>query len=451
MAKKIVVVGSGAAGMTAASAARGTDNEAEVTVFTEEEHIAYSPCAIPFVLEGTIKDFPSIVMHDPEFYRRERNITVRTGTRVASVDGDKRTLTLATGETAEYDSLILATGGKVFVPPVEGASLPGVFTVRSIADGMAIQKAMKDAKSVVVAGAGVIGLEMAVALRRAGMDVTVIEMFPQVIPRICDQDIAQMVQSYCEGLGIKFVLGTPIGSMNGKDRVTSVMAGATKVECDMVIMATGVRANLDLPNMLGLDLSPLGAVRVSATLQPYKRGRLVPSVYLAGDVMSCESAAAPGPTMSQLGSTAVRQGRVAGINAAGGYASFPAVLSPWITQVGDMQIAGTGMSTGLAAYYGLDVVCGRASGSTRARYYPGGKRLEVKLIADRESHRILGAQMAGGEELNGRINWISAAILKDVTAEEFVTSFENAYCPPTSMVKDVVNMAAEDLVKRWKD
>ncbi|HPT74327.1 MAG TPA: NAD(P)H-nitrite reductase, partial [Methanomassiliicoccaceae archaeon] len=160
-------------------------------------------------------------------------------------------------------------------------------------------------------------------------------------------------------------------------------------------------------------------------------------------------AVAPGPTMSQLGSTAVRQGRVAGINAAGGYATFPAVVSPWISKVGDMQIAGVGMSSGLAAYYGLDVVVGRASGLTRARYYPGGTRLEVKLIADRESHRIIGAQMAGGEELNGRINWMSAAILRNVTAEEFVTAFENAYCPPTSMVKDVVNMAAEDLVKRW--
>lgn len=449
MGKKIVVVGSGAAGMTAASAARETDPKAEGTGFTEEEHIAYSPCAIPFVLEGKITDFASIVMHDPEFYQRERNITVRTKTSVTSLNDQDKTLTLSTGETVAYDSLILATGGKVFVPPVEGADLPGVYKVRTIADGMEIQKAMKDARSVVVAGAGVIGLEMAVALRHVGLDVTVVEMFPQVIPRICDQDIAQMVQSYCESLGIKFVLGTPIGSIKGEGKVSSVMAGLTEIPCDMVIMATGVRANLDLPRMIGLEISPLGAVRVSATLQPYKRGRLVPSIYLAGDVITCESAVAPGPTMSQLGSTAVRQGRVAGINAAGGYATFPAVVSPWISKVGDMQIAGVGMSSGLAAYYGLDVVVGRASGLTRARYYPGGTRLEVKLIADRESHRIIGAQMAGGEELNGRINWMSAAILRNVTAEEFVTAFENAYCPPTSMVKDVVNMAAEDLVKRW--
>lgn len=446
-----MVIGSGAAGMTAASAARETDNEAQVTLFTEEEHIAYSPCAIPFVLEGKIKDFPSIVMHDPDFYKKNRNILVRTETPVTSIDGDSKTLSLFDGEIVKYDSLILATGGKVFVPPIEGTNLPGVFPVRTISDGISIKEAMKDAKCAVVAGAGVIGLEMAIALKRAGLDVTVIEMFSQVIPRICDQDIAEMVKVYCESLGIRFILGTPIGSLCGENKISHVMAGDEKILCDMVIMATGVRANLDLPNSLGLDISPLGAVRVSATLQPYKRGRLVPSIYLAGDVISCESAAVPGPTMSQLGSTAVRQGRVAGINAAGGYATFPPVLSPWISQIGDMQIAGTGISSGLAAYYGLDVVSGHASGSTRARYYPGGKSLMVKLIADRETHRIIGAQMAGGEDLNGRINWISAAILKDVTAEEFVTSFENAYCPPTSMVKDVVNIAAEDLVKRWKN
>lgn len=450
MGRKIVVVGSGAAGMSAASAARKQDQDAEVTVFTEEERIAYSPCAIPFVLEGKIKDFDAIVMHDPEFYRRERGITVRTATKVMSADADQRTLVLSTGETVPYDALILATGGRVFVPPIEGACLPGVHKVRYIADGVAIQEAMRTAKRAVVAGAGVIGLEMAVALRHAGLEVTVVEMFPQAIPRICDADIAAEVQRYCEGLGIRFVMGVPLGAIKGEGKVEKVVAGTTEIDCDLVIMATGVRANLDLPNLLGLDVSPLGAVRVAATLQPYRKGRLLGPVFLAGDVVSCTSAAAPGPTMSQLGSTAVRQGRVAGINAAGGYATFPAVLSPWISQVGDLQIAGVGLSRGLAEYFGLDVVEGRASGLTRARYFPGGKPLQVKLIADRETHRIVGAQMLGGEDLNGRINWLTGAILKGVTAEEFVTSFENAYCPPTSMVKDVVNLAAEDLAARWR-
>lgn len=448
MAKKIIVIGSGAAGMTAASAARAKDIEAEITVFTEEEHISYSPCAIPFVLEGRIKDFPSIIMHDPEFYRRERNINIRTRTRVVAADADKHTVTLADGETLSYDSLVLATGGTVFVPPIAGIDLPGVFRVRFIKDGMDIQAALPTVRSVVVAGAGVIGLEIAVALRHAGKEVTVVEMFPQIIPRICDQDMAKEVQSYCEGLGIKFCMGTPLGSICGVNRVEKVVVGKEEIPCDMVIMATGVRANLELPNLLGLEIGPLGAVRTSPTLQPYKKGRLVKDIYLAGDVVMCQSAVVPGPTMSQLGATAVRQGRVAGINAAGGRALFPEVLSAWISQIGDLQVGGTGLSRGLADYYGLDVVEAKAEGLTRARYYPGGMRLIVKLIAERESHRLVGGQIVAGEEVTGRVNWLTAAILKGTTVEEFVTSFENAYCPPTSMVKDVVNVAAEKLLER---
>ena len=447
MAKRVIVIGSGAAGMKAASAARSA-GDAEITVFTEEEHISYSPCAIPFVIEGKIKDFASIVMHTPEFYAKERNIKVLTRTKVTAIDMDKKTVTAADGSLHSYDSLVLCVGGSVFLPPVEGVKLPGVFPVRNIADGMAIKKALQDVTSVVVAGAGVIGLEMAVALRRSGKDVAVVEMFNQVVPRIMDSDMAKLVQTHCESLGIIFVMGSPMGSIKGEGRVEKVAVGNLELPCQMVIMATGVRANLELPNLMGLEVGPLGAVRVSPTMQPYKKGRLVKDVFLAGDVVQSESAAAPGPTMNQLGSAAVRQGRVAGINAAGGYATMPGVLSPFISIIGDVQVGGTGLSKGLADYYGLNVVEARAEGSTRARYYPGGKDLVVKLLAEKESHRIIGAQIVGGEEVNGRINWLTAAIYKGVTAEEFVSAFENAYCPPTSMVKDVVNEAAEMLAKR---
>lgn len=431
--------------MKAASTARSA-GDAEITVFTEEEHISYSPCAIPFVIEGKIKDFGSIVMHTPEFYAKERNIKVLTKTKVTAVDMDKKTVTAADGTVHPYDSLVLCVGGTVFIPPVEGAKLPGIFPVRNIADGMAIKDALPGADSVVVAGAGVIGLEMAVAMKRLGKDVAVVEMFNQVIPRIIDPDMAKLVQRHCESLGIRFVMGSPMGSIKGEGKAERVVVGHLELPCQMVIMATGVRANLELPNLMGLEIGALGAVRVSPTLQPYKKGRLVKDVYLAGDVVQCESAAAPGPTMNQLGSAAVRQGRVAGINAAGGYANMPAVLSPFISVIGDIQVGGTGLSKGLADYYGLNIVEAVAEGSTRARYYPGGKGLVVKMIADRDSHRIIGAQMVGGEEVTGRINWVTAAIYKGVTAEEFVNAFENAYCPPTSMVKDVVNEAAEMLL-----
>ncbi|HVO77972.1 MAG TPA: FAD-dependent oxidoreductase [Methanomassiliicoccales archaeon] len=448
MARRIVVIGSGAAGMTAASTARETAGDAEITVITEDSHIAYSPCAIPFVIDGTIPDFGSIVMHTPEFYQKERAISVRTDTKVASVDLAGKKVMTAAGDEIAFDSLVLCPGGKVFVPPIAGADMKGVFPVHNLADGVAIQAALKNAKTVVVAGAGVIGLEMAVAIRNLGKEVLVIEMLPQVVPRLLDQDMAQLVQHKLEPRGIGFVLNTPIGSIKGKDKVEAVMAGGKEIACDMVILATGVRPNLELTNQMGLDVAPLGGVRVSPTLQPYSKGRLVKSVYLAGDVISCESAATPGPTMNQLGSAAVRQGRVAGINAAGGRATYPRVASPWISDLGEIQVAGTGISRSLADYYGITVAEGKAKGSTRSRYYPDGKPLCVKLLAEAVTHRIVGAQVVGGEEVNGRINWLTAAVLMGVTAEEFLISFENAYCPKTSPVQDVAVLAAEDLVAK---
>ena len=216
-----------------------------------------------------------------------------------------------------------------------------------------------------------------------------------------------------------------------------------------MIFATGVRANLDIPKSLGLDVGQLNALIAAPTLNAYRRGRLVPDVYVAGDLVQCESAVMPGATMSQLGSTAVRQGLVAGNNAAGGEKKlFGPVASPWVSVIGDKQIAGTGLSLGLASWYGIDTATGSASGLTRARYYPGGKELRVKVIADRTTHRIVGAQIIAGEEATGRIDWLTSAIVNGMTAEDFLMRSENAYCPPTSMVRDVVIAAVEDLCRQ---
>ena len=447
MARRIIVIGSGAAGMSAASAARKASSDAQITVFTEDEDIAYSPCAIPWGIEGR-SGWDEIVMHTPEFYEKERNITVVTRTRVESVDGDAKTVT-AGGQTYPYDALVIATGGRVFVPPVPGADLANVFVVRTVRDGKDIQAALKDVDSVVIGGAGVIGLELAVAIREMGKDVTVIEMMDQVIPRIADKDMADEIQEHLESKGIKFVMKAPIQAVNGDGEVSSVTAAGQEYPCGLMIFATGVRANLDIPKALGLDVGQLNALIAAPTLNAYRRGRLVPDVYVAGDLVQCESAVMPGATMSQLGSTAVRQGLVAGNNAAGGEKKlFGPVASPWVSIIGDKQIAGTGLSLGLASWYGIDTATGSASGLTRARYYPGGKELRVKVIADRTTHRIVGAQIIAGEEATGRIDWLTSAIVNGMTAEDFLMRSENAYCPPTSMVRDVVIAAVEDLCRQ---
>lgn len=446
MSKRIVVIGSGAAGMSAASAARKASKDAEITVITEDEDIAYSPCAIPWGIEGR-SQWDEIVMHTPQFYSEKRNIRVLTKTKVESVDGEAKTVT-AGGETYPYDSLVIATGGRVFVPPIAGTDLKNVFVVRTVRDGKDIQAALSDVDRVVIGGAGVIGLELAVSLREMGKDVTVIEMMDQVIPRIADRDMADMVQRELESRGIEFVMKAPIQAVKGDGKVEAVTANGKDYPCEVMIFATGVRANLDIAKSLGLDVGQLGALVASPTLNAYRRGRLVPDVFVAGDVMQCESAVMPGATMSQLGSTAVRQGRVAGHNAAGGDKMlFGPVASPWVSVIGDKQIAGTGLSLGLASWYGIDTVTGKAEGLTRARYYPGGMELKVKVIADKTTHRIVGAQIIAGEEATGRIDWLTSAIINGMTAEDFLVRSENAYCPPTSMVKDVVISAVEDLCR----
>lgn len=446
MAKRIIVIGSGAAGMSAASAAREASPDADITVFTEDEDIAYSPCAIPWGIEGR-SQWDEIVMHTPQFYSEKRNIRVLTKTKVESVDGEAKTVT-AGGESYPYDSLVIATGGRVFVPPIAGTDLKNVFVVRTVRDGKDIQAALSDVDRVVIGGAGVIGLELAVSLRGMGKDVTVIEMMDQVIPRIADKDMADEIQAHLEEKGIRFVMKAPIQAVNGDGRVESVTAAGQEYPCGLMIFATGVRANLDIAKSLGLDVGQLGALVASPTLNAYRRGRLVPDVFVAGDVMQCESAVMSGATMSQLGSTAVRQGRVAGHNAAGGDKMlFGPVASPWVSVIGEKQIAGTGLSLGLASWYGIDTVTGKAEGLTRARYYPGGMELKVKVIADRTTHRIVGAQIIAGEEATGRIDWLTSAIINGMTAEDFLVRSENAYCPPTSMVKDVVISAVEDLCR----
>jgi NADH oxidase (H2O2-forming) len=445
MAKKIIIIGSGAAGMTAASSARKFDSGSDITIITEDEDVAYSPCAIPWVLEGK-NSWDRIVMHDPEYYSKEKNIDILTRTKADSVDAELKEVS-AGSKKYKYDSLIIATGGKVFIPPINGIDLEGVFTLRTVRDGKNIEACMKKTDRVVIAGAGVIGLEMAVALHNTGKKVTIIEMMDQVIPRIADRDMAASIQKHLEEMGIEIVLKAPVEEVLGDKTVRAIKAAGKEYSCGMVIFATGVRANLDIPKELGFDIGQLGAVTVSPTLQPYKRGRLVNDIYLAGDLIQCQSAAVPGPTMSQLGSSAVRQGAIAGRNAAGDTAMLGPTASPWISVIGDLQIAGTGMSQGLASWYGISIVEGVAEGLTKARYSPGGKKIIVKISAEKSSHRIVGAQILAGEDANGRINWLSSAILSRITAESFLALTENAYCPPTSTVKDVVLSAVEDLVR----
>ena len=239
---KVVIVGGGAGGISTASNIRKLNKEIEITVITRDNKVAYSPCAIPYVLSGTIESFDDIVMRTPEDYKN-KNIDVIVEAEVTAVDSDKKTVTYVKDGSEiviEYDKLVLATGGNPFVPPMEGADLDGVFRIRNIEDGKRVKEAMKDAKSAIVTGAGLIGIEIAFALRKQGLDVILSEMLHQIVPRSLDKDMSDILVKYLEMEGIKVVLGKPITKLVGDGKVEKACFGDEDLyDADMVIMATG--------------------------------------------------------------------------------------------------------------------------------------------------------------------------------------------------------------------
>ena len=255
---KVVIVGGGAGGMSTASNIRRLDKDAEITVITRDENVAYSPCAIPYVLSGKISSFDDIIMKTPDDYK-EVDIDVLIKSEVTAVDSSKKTVTYENedGEkTIDYDKLVLATGGNPFVPPMDGVDLEGVFQIRNIDDGRKVQEWAKTSKSAVVTGAGLIGIEIVYALKELGLNVTLSEMMPQIVPRSLDSDMAAILTRYLKMENIHVILGEPITKLEGEDgKVKKAYFGdGSCIDADMVILATGVRPELKLAKMAGCDI-----------------------------------------------------------------------------------------------------------------------------------------------------------------------------------------------------
>jgi len=443
---RVVIIGSGAAGLTTASTIRRYNKDIEVVVITKEREIAYSPCAIPYVIEGTIKSFDDIVMHTPADYKKERNIDVITETAVVDVDSKNNKIKCIDKNGNEfemnYDYLVLATGAEPFIPPIEGKDLKGVFKVRSIEDGRNILKYIEEEKcnKAVVVGAGAIGLEMAYGLKCRGLDVLVVEMAPQVLPRFLDPDMAERVQKYLEKEGIKIILSKPLEKIIGEEKVEAVCVGDQVYEADMVIMATGVRPNIELAKKAGCKIGKF-AIEVNEKMQTS-----IPNIYAVGDCVEVVDFITGEKTLSPFGTTAVRQGKVAGKNIAGIDARFYPVLNSAVSKIGELEIGGTGLTAFSANLKRIPIVIGRAKGLTRARYYPGGKEIEIKMIFS-ENGTVFGCQIVGGERVAERIDAMSIAIFKKVNAEE-IANMEFCYAPPVSMVNEPLSLAAEDALKK---
>jgi len=447
MSRKIVIIGAHAAGVDAASAARKTDRTAEITLITTEDKTAYSRCGLPFVLGGHIKSFDDLIVFPERFYKMMK-LNVLTETTVTNIDVKAKTVDIVdkngNKDTLQYDSLILTTGAKPFVPPIKGREKKGVYVVRTIKDGEQINKALETAKSAVIIGAGLIGLEVAVACIERGLKTTVVEFLPYVLPVLLDKDMADRVQSMLEEKGMRIIVGKGAEEFVGEDKVTGVRVGDEIIPADIVVVATGVRTNIELAKNAGLQIGDRGGIKTNPRMETS-----VKDVYAAGDCVETINLVTRRPTMSQLGTTAVKQAKVAGINAAGGYSTFLGTLGAWITRLFDTEIGGTGLTEFMAARSGIETVSGTIVSKTRADYFPGALPIRIKLIADKETGKLVGAQLIGGEEVTQRVNALSFAIQKEMTVHELAKA-ETCYAPPVNETWEPMVLAAEMVLRKLK-
>jgi NADH oxidase (H2O2-forming) len=439
----IVIVGGGAAGLTIASNIRKNDNESQIIVITKEKNVAYSPCAIPYVIGGHIDNFNDIIMHKPEEYMK-RNVRILTETEVKSINKEDSEILYedkqGIQQNIKYDTLVLATGGRPLIPPINGKDLEGVFKVRTIEDGEKIQNYASTSKKVVLIGGGAIGLELGTELALKDLEVTIVEMMPQLFPRSFDKDMSDKFQEHMKQNNVTILTDSTVESINGTEKVESVTVDGEIIPADMVIMSTGVRPLTDLAESIGCEIGNF-AIKTDKHMETSVKG-----VYAAGDCVEVTGAITGNETFSPLGTTAVRQGIIAARNITGHPIDFQPVLNATVSRINDMEMGSVGLTEQAAEKEGIETIISNIKTLTRARYYPGSKPLYLKLITKLDG-TIIGCQMFAKEAVAEKVDTMTAIITQKLTCKD-VTALEFSYAPPLSMVIDPIVQAAEDCIQQ---
>lgn len=453
MTERLVVIGGDAAGMSAASQARRRRGPGDLEIVAVERgrFTSYSACGIPYLLGGLVPETDDLIARHPEEFRA-RDIDVRLGTTATEIDLDRRAVRLSpTDGGAEtwkgFDQLVIATGAVPNRPGLPGGDADGIHGVQTLGDGVAIQRLLDDEKPgrAVVVGGGYIGLEMAEALLRRGLAVTLVEAAEQPMGTF-DPDMAELVTSALRHIGVTVHLDEPVEGFEVEDgHVRAVATPQRTLPADVVILGLGVRPNAGLAADAGIAVGPSGGVTVD------RRTRTsAANVWAAGDcaenfhLVSHEKLAIP------LGTHANKQGRVTGINIGGGYATFPGVVGTAASKICEVELARTGLNETEAARAGFDYLATTVKSTTRAGYYPGAKPMHTKILAEKRSGRLLGAQIVGEEGAGKRIDVLAVALWSRMTVGE-AASLDLSYAPPFSPVWDPVLIAVRKAAEKVED
>ncbi len=433
---RIIIIGGGAGGISAASTARGVAPEAPVTLFTEFEDVAYSPCGIPFVHGREIPNFQSLFLQTSEHYAGI-GIDLRLQTIVTGIDLNKHTVNVGSQEF-EWDRLIIATGFEYEKPDIPGIDLEGLHYVKNIRRAMEFDKVLDQIKKIVVVSATPLGIEMTGNLAHRGLETHLVDEGAWLMSEVADPDIMLPVQKSLEEAGAKIHFGKRVLGFNGSNgKVKSVVTTEEEILCDAAVISTHKKPNNRLSHEAGLKIGATGGVIVDDHMRTS-----VKDVYAAGDCIEVIHGVTDIPIQGLSGSHAYSQGRVAGANAAGDDRAYDPVYVPWGMVGGKVQIGGVSLGETLHKALGIPHFVAVAQGISRARYYPGVSRILVKLIADPKTLRVMGAQMVGGEGIKERADFLAFSIKRGATLHDFAW-MENVYSPPIGALMEPIALAAQ--------
>jgi NADH oxidase (H2O2-forming) len=442
--RRIVVVGGGAAGIGAAGAAKQTDPQAEVTVYTEFEDVGYSPCGIPYVHGREIPTFEQLFLATKETYE-EAGIDIHYETKVTRLDPERRTIEVEGEGTVAYDALVIATGFEYADPGVPGSDLEGLHHVKNIRRAMEWDPVLDEAKVAVVVEATPLGLEMVTALAHRGLETHLVDPRPWALAEVADPDIMQPVQDSWADMGVKMHFNTPVEAFVGEGgKVRAVRTPHEELPADVVVICTNKRPNDRLAREAGIKIGSTGGIIVDERMSTRTEG-----VFAAGDCAEIPHHVTKVPIQGLSGSHAYAQGKVAGTSAAGGRRAYSPVDVPWGMVAGKWMIGGVSFGETTATALGLPYILGVAEGISRARYYPDMKKIRVKLLADPDTHRLIGAQMVGGEGIKERADFLAMAVRTGITIEHLAT-MENVYSPPIGALNEPISLAAQNAVANLK-
>lgn len=445
----LVIVGGVAAGTKAAARARRINRDLRITLFQDEAEVSYTGCGQPYYLGGVIANRESLVIRRATDFERE-GIAVRLRHQVTALDAGARTVSVRAMDsgaidTIAYDRLILATGARSVMPAVPGTDLEGVVSLRSLAELDRFQAALEHPRPAraVIAGGGYIGLEVAESLRALGIAVTILEQRERLFPRL-DAGLSGRVQDHLAARGVEVILGDCLAGITGSGgRATSVTTpSGRELPADLVVLALGIRPNVELAAAGGIALGSSGAIAVDSRMETNIKG-----IYAAGDCVESHHRVSRAQTWGPLGDIANLQGRVAGENAAGGDAEFPGILGTAIFKTFDLNVGLTGLTEAAAREVGFHPISTLIEAQDKARYYPGARDLALRLVADARDGRLLGAQCVGAGSVDKMIDIAATALLGNLRCRDLENA-DLAYAPPFSPVLSPIIIAASQLCKR---